>query len=177
MQMLQFMAGYLWDLLWGWLGLAFLVLGLNDVSEKFFHHSFQAVSKRRWQIVIVLLIVAQGAAYHDLWQQQSRASQDSKQTPIIIPESPNAELCDKLNKTENDIRRRDDEIAKLKGEIDRLKDTKARERARSDIRKKLSEFLNTASQLRVNCLQVATFPCVREVCVVQPIHWNTCLRI
>lgn len=70
----HFVLGYLWDILFGWFGLAVLLLGANDVLKWLWPRWASSqpgtwLHEHRWKICIALFVLAQGLAYRDLTRQ------------------------------------------------------------------------------------------------------------
>jgi hypothetical protein len=138
---------YAWAVVWGWQGLALGLLGLNELCEWLFKFSWKWLHKRRWQVAVVLLLVAQGVVYFDALRQKAAAAPTPApaSTGVIAENPDHAGLVDRLEKQTDALRsaekQRDEEKAK-------------RETAEQGMRE-LEEKLAAAAQRTAACDQLA----------------------
>lgn len=109
---MQFIADYIGGLLWGWVGIVFLVLGLVDIIERSVEKTFTI--SRRWKVmsVLAILFIAQFLTYKDL-----RRDTDKKISEL---EQANAVVATANEQQQVKVEERDKRIGDLEAQLHKL---------------------------------------------------------
>lgn len=86
----RFCGDYLTTVFWSWWSLAFVLFGLNEMSEWLFRKSLRWIHQKRVLVVVLLVLVAQAVAYKELSDKyrefvtQQKSAPAAAQVPYAI---------------------------------------------------------------------------------------------